>query len=112
MTIKKPARGWAVQGITTHPGEILLQDFLLPMGLSANHLARQTRVPATRIGEIVHGRRSVTTETALRFSQFFGTSAEFWINLQAAYDLSKARVEFGGVIQREVQPIVLEAMSA
>ena len=93
MTITKPAEGWPIRRITTHPGEILREDFLLPMGLTANQLATRTMLPPTRIGEILHQRRSVTPDTALRLARFFGTSPEFWLNLQAAHDLSKARIE-------------------
>ena len=107
MTIKRPETGWPMERVTTHPGEVLLEDFLKPMKISANHLATQTRMPATRIGSIVHGRRSITTETALRLARFFGTSAEMWINLQAAYDLSKARIEMQKRIDQEVQLLSL-----
>ena len=107
MTIKRPATGWPMERVTTHPGEVLLEDFLKPMKISANHLAIQTRMPATRIGSIVHGRRSVTTETALRLARFFGTSAEMWIDLQAAYDLSKVRIQMQKKIDQEVQPIAV-----
>jgi antitoxin HigA-1 len=110
MTIKKPAQGWPIQALTTHPGVILREDFLLPLGISAHHLATKTRMPATRVGEILHGRRGISTDTALRLGRYFGTSAEFWINLQAAYDLSKARSECDAVIQREVEPLALEAV--
>ena len=70
-----------------HPGEILEEDFLKPMNLSQNELARQIGVPPRRINEIVHGKRSITADTAIRFSKFFGTSAKLWLNLQAEYDL-------------------------
>ena len=112
MTIKRPIEGWAIQGVTTHPGVILREDFLRPMEISANHLAMKTRMPATRVGEILHGRRGISTDTALRFGHYFGTSAEFWINLQANYDLSKARSERNDTIQREVEPLKLEAIGA
>lgn len=105
MTIKQPSSGWTFQGITTHPGEVLREDFLGPMGITARSLATRTGMPATRIGEILHGRRSVSTDTALRLSRFFGTSAEFWLNLQATYDLSKARMESGALIKKQVQPV-------
>jgi addiction module HigA family antidote len=94
-----------MERITTHPGEILNQDFLKPMGISANALALQTRMPATRVGQILHGRRSVSADTALRLARYFGTSAEFWLNLQAAHDLSKARLQLDSVIEREVEPL-------
>jgi len=90
--------------VTTHPGEMLSEEFLKPLGISVNALALALRVPATRIGAIVKGRRSVTADTALRLARFFGTSAEFWINLQAMHDLTKARMESGGAIERDVRP--------
>jgi addiction module HigA family antidote len=84
--------------VTTHPGEVLNEEFLRPLGMSVNALAMALRVPATRIGAIVKGERSVTADTALRLARFFGTSPEFWMNLQAMYDLTKARRESGGKI--------------
>jgi addiction module HigA family antidote len=90
--------------VTTHPGEVLNEEFLKPLGMSVNALALALRVPATRIGAIVKGERSVTADTALRLARFFGTSAEFWITLQATHDLTKARVESGGTIERDVHP--------
>lgn len=90
--------------ITTHPGEVLGEEFLKPLGLSVNALALALRVPATRIGAIVKGDRSVTADTALRLARFFGTSAEFWINMQAMHDLTKTRMQSGGAIERDVRP--------
>src|ERR1700722_16102596 len=90
--------------VTTHPGEVLAEEFLRPLGLSVNALAMALRVPATRIGAIVKGERSVTADTALRLARFFGTSPEFWMNLQAMHDLTKARHESGGIIERDVRP--------
>jgi antitoxin HigA-1 len=90
--------------VTTHPGEVLSEEFLKPLGLSINALALALRVPATRIGAIVKGERSVTADTALRLARFFGTSAEFWINLQAMHDLTKTRMQNGPAIERDVQP--------
>lgn len=112
MTIKRPALGWKLEGITTHPGTVLKKDFLEPMKISANHLATRTRMPATRVGLILRAKRSVTTDTALRLARYFGTSAEFWINLQAAYDLSKARVELEEAIDQDVEPLTREAAHA
>jgi addiction module HigA family antidote len=83
---------------------MLSEEFLQPLGLSVNALAMALRVPATRIGAIVKGERSVTADTALRLARFFGTSAEFWINLQAMHDLTKARKELGRTIERDVRP--------
>lgn len=90
--------------VTTHPGEVLGEEFLKPLGMSVNALALALRVPATRIGAIVKGDRSVTANTALRLARFFGTSAEFWINLQAMHDLTKARMHSGSAIERDVRP--------
>lgn len=90
--------------ITTHPGEVLAEEFLAPLGLSVNALAMALRVPATRIGAVVKGERAVTADTALRLARFFGTSAEFWINLQAMHDLTKAKKERGAAIERDVDP--------
>jgi len=88
-----------------HPGEILREDFMKPLGLSVNRLALELHVPATRIGEIVHGRRGITAETALRLARYFHTNAEFWLNLQNFYDLEVSR-RSGKVaeIDRQVQP--------
>jgi addiction module HigA family antidote len=90
--------------LTTHPGEVLAEEFLAPLGLSVNALAIALRVPATRMGAVVKGERAVTADTALRLARFFGTSPEFWINLQAMHDLTKARMQNGGAIERDVRP--------
>jgi antitoxin HigA-1 len=90
--------------VTTHPGEVLAEEFLKPLGMSVNALALALRVPATRIGAIVKGERSVTADTALRLARFFGTSAEFWMNMQAVHDLTKAQMERGVAIARDVRP--------
>ena len=74
-----------------HPGEILLEDFLQPMNITAYRLAKETFIDQTRISEIIKGKRSITTDTALRFSKFFGTTAEFWINIQTQYDIEKTK---------------------
>jgi addiction module HigA family antidote len=71
-----------------HPGETIREDFLVPLGMSVNRLALELRVPATRMSEIVNGRRGVTTDTALRLARYFNTTAKFWLNLQVAYDLA------------------------
>ena len=88
-----------------HPGEILREDFMKPLGLSVNKLALELHVPATRIGEIVHERRRITAETALRLARYFKTNAEFWLNLQNFYDLEITK-RSGKVseIDRQVQP--------
>ena len=87
-----------------HPGEILRADFMEPLALSMNRLALDLRVPVTRIAEIVHERRSITPETALRLARYFNTSAGFWLNLQTAYDLEVAHDKLAGTIEREVRP--------
>ena len=88
-----------------HPGEILREDFLKPLGLSMNRLALDLHVPVTRVAEIVHERRSITPDTALRLGRYFHTSARFWLNAQAAYDLEVAQDELEGTVRREVRPL-------
>jgi addiction module HigA family antidote len=105
MIIKRPAAGWNVQGLATHPGEVLEEEFLKPMGISRHKLAMDTHMPATRVGEIVRGRRAVSPDTALRLARYFGTSPEFWLNLQQQYDLSVVRAERKGQIEREVRAL-------
>ncbi|WP_207456506.1 HigA family addiction module antitoxin [Azospirillum sp. SYSU D00513] len=90
--------------IRTHPGDVLREEFMAPLSISADALALALRVPATRIGEIVNERRGVTADTALRLARYFGTTPEFWMNLQAAHDLSSAASERGAEIERDVQP--------
>jgi addiction module HigA family antidote len=87
-----------------HPGEILREDYLAPIGLSVNALAQALRVPATRLHEIVKERRAVTPDTALRLSRYFGGDAQSWLNLQASYDLKVAERELGPTIESEVRP--------
>jgi len=88
-----------------HPGEILREDFMKPLSLTINKLALELRVPATRIGEIVHERRRISADTALRLARYFNTNAEFWLNLQNFYDLEVSR-RSGAVsaIERDVRP--------
>jgi len=92
--------------IHTHPGEVLREEFMKPISLSANALALALRVPATRIGDILRAEkpRAVTADTAIRLARYFGTTPEFWLNLQTAYDLSLALAEQGTAIERDVQP--------
>jgi addiction module HigA family antidote len=89
-----------------HPGEILREDFLKPLGISMNRLALDLRVPVTRIAEIVHQRRGVTPDTALRLGRYFNTSARFWMNAQSSYDLEVAEDELRPTIERDVHPRV------
>jgi addiction module HigA family antidote len=87
-----------------HPGEILREDFLKPLQLSMNKLAMDLHVPVTRIAEIIHERRGIAPDTALRLARYFNTSARFWLNLQAAYDLEVAEDELAPEIERDVRP--------
>lgn len=86
-----------------HPGEILLEEFLKPMGISQYRLAKATSVPARRINEIVHGKRSITADTALRLSKYFGMSDRFWMNLQTRYDLEIEKDKLGSRLDKEVE---------
>ena len=88
-----------------HPGEILREDFLKPHGLSMNKLAMELRVPATRIAEIVAGRRAITSTTALRLGRYFNTSAQFWMNIQVKYDLQIAADEELAAIEHDIRPL-------
>ena len=88
-----------------HPGEILREEFLLPSNMSANALAVALNVPATRIGEILHGRRSITPDTALRLALYFGGDASSWLNLQQSFDLKIAEQEILPRITKEVKPM-------
>ena len=83
-----------------HPGEVLLEEFLLPMNISQNALGRALNVPPRRINEIVLGKRSITADTALRLAKAFGTSEAFWLGLQADYDLEEARAHLGKSLAR------------
>lgn len=88
-----------------HPGEILREEFLSPMAMSANALAMELHVPAPRINDVVRERRGVTPDTALRLARYFGTTPQFWLNLQSSFDLRKAEVELGKRIRTEVRPL-------
>ena len=85
-----------------HPGEILLLEFLEPLELSQYRLAKDISVPPRRINEIVHGKRRVSADTALRLARYFGTTEAFWMNLQARYDLEVQRDELGNTLERDV----------
>lgn len=90
-----------------HPGKILLEEFLNPMGLSQYRLAKDISVPPRRINEIVLGKRSITTDTALRLSEFFGLSENFWLNLQMRYNLEVAKDKLKGRLKQEVRKFVI-----
>jgi addiction module HigA family antidote len=108
MTLKSSIitnRGRAPKKIApVHPGKILHEDVLKPLGMSVNRLALSLGVPATRMGEIVNGRRAITSDTALRLARFFGTTPEFWMRLQARYELEIAKDRLSAEIERTVQP--------
>lgn len=87
-----------------HPGEVLREDFLKPLGLSQYALAKAIDVPQIRVSEVVNGKRAITPDTALRLARYFGTSAEFWMGMQATYDLELARDQVGAEIESRVHP--------
>jgi antitoxin HigA-1 len=88
-----------------HPGEVLLEEFLKPLGISQNRLARELKVPPRRVNEIVLGKRAITPDTALRLARYFGTSERFWLGLQLDYDLEEAQRAVGELVQQEVHPM-------
>ena len=92
-----------------HPGEILKEEFMVPLGLSMNKMAMDLRVPVTRIADIVNERRGITADTALRFARYFKNTPAFWMNLQTRYDLEVAEDELADKVERDVRP--LEAVS-
>ena len=87
-----------------HPGEVLREEFLVPLAMSANALALALHVPAPRINDIVRERRAVTPDTALRLARYFDTTAQFWLNLQTSFDLKQAEIQAGEQIAEEVRP--------
>ena len=86
-----------------HPGEVLLEDFMKPLGLSQYRVAKDMGVPALRISQIVRGKRAITTDTAMRLARYFGTSPDVWLRLQARYNLEQAQMEYGDRIKEEVR---------
>lgn len=92
-----------------HPGEILREEFLAPLGMSANALAMELHVPAPRINDIVRQRRAVTPDTALRLARYFNTTAQFWLNLQSSFDLKQAEIDVGRKIEKEIHPMAQAA---
>jgi addiction module HigA family antidote len=102
VPLVRPTHGWDYRYVTTSPGEMLAEDFLKPLGLSQHRLAMSIRVPSTRIGEIVRGKRAITPDTALRLARFFNNSPEFWLNLQQMHDLTKAKLALAKTIEAEV----------
>ena len=92
-----------------HPGEIIREEYLEPLGMTAHALAMELHVPAPRINDIVRERRAVTPDTALRLARYFGTTAQFWLNLQSSFDLKQTEIELGRKIQQEVRPLEIAA---
>ena len=86
------------------PGEILLEEFMKPLEISQNRLARDVDIPVSRVADVIKGRRSITADTALRFGEYFGTSAEFWLNLQAGFDLRRIRNTAWPEIRKRIRP--------
>jgi addiction module HigA family antidote len=95
--------------VPIHPGKILSEEFLAPLSVSQSRLARDIAVPTRRINEICLGKRSVTPDTALRLARFFGTTPDFWMNLQARYDLECAKETLQASVDREVRPLAPRA---
>ena len=92
-----------------HPGEVLMEDYIKPMGVSVRAVALALRVPYSRLSEITKGQRGVTADTALRLERYFGSEAQGWLNLQSAYDLRVAETLVGKSIAKEIEPLALEA---
>ena len=92
-----------------HPGEILLEEFLVPLEITQYRLAKETSVPPRRINEIVRGTRAITADTALRLARYFGTSEQFWLNLQSRFDLELQKDRLGKRLQREVRVLTAAA---
>jgi addiction module HigA family antidote len=88
-----------------HPGEILLEEYLKPMGITQYRLAKDIHVDPRRINEIIHGQRSISADTALRLARYFGTSERFWLNLQSRYDLELQKMELGDRLEKEVKTL-------
>ena len=103
MSIKRPDGGWNVTRRPVHPGEMLREEFMKPLGISMNALALELHVPVTRISEIVNERRGITADTALRLARYFGTSADFWMNIQKEYELIIARQKSLKTIAKQVR---------
>ena len=103
MSIIRPESGWKVTRPPVHPGEMLREEFMKPLGISINGLALELHVPVTRVSQIVNERRGITADTALRLARHFGTSADFWMNLQKDYELLLARHKSQRTIERQVR---------
>jgi addiction module HigA family antidote len=103
MSIMRPKNGWNITRPGVHPGEMLREEFMKPLGISINGLALELHVPVTRISQIVNERRGITADTALRLARHFGTSADFWMNIQKDYELLLIRRKSLKTIERQVR---------
>jgi len=103
MSIMRPKGGWNVTRPSVHPGEMFREEFMKPLGISINGLARELHVPVTRVSQIVNQRRGITADTALRLAQHFGTSADFWMNIQKNFELLLTRRKSLKIIERQVR---------
>ncbi|MDD2932286.1 MAG: HigA family addiction module antitoxin [Methylotenera sp.] len=88
-----------------HPGEILREEYLEPLGMTPNALSIQLRVPSPRINDVVREKRGITSDTALRLARYFNTTAQYWLNLQTSYELKRTELEVGNIIENEIQPL-------
>jgi addiction module HigA family antidote len=104
MSIMRPKGGWNVTRPPVHPGEMFREEFMKPLGISINGLARELHVPVTRVSQIVNQRRGITADTALRLALHFGTSADFWMNIQRDHELLLPRNKSLKTIERQVRP--------
>jgi addiction module HigA family antidote len=109
MSINRPEGGWNITRTPVHPGEMLREEFMKPLGISMNGLALELHVPVTRVSEIVNERRGITADTALRLARYFGTSADFWMNLQKNYELILTRQKSLKTIEKQVRRRVIAA---
>jgi len=103
MSIKRPEAGWKITRKAVHPGEMLREEFMKPLGISINGLALELHVPVTRISEIVNERRGITADTALRLARHFGMSADFWMNIQKDYELIVTQQKSLRTIEKQVR---------
>ena len=99
----RPEGGWNITRAPVHPGEMLREEFMKPLGISINGLALELHVPVTRVSQIVNERRGITADTALRLARHFGTSADFWMNIQKEFELVRTRRKSLKIIERQVR---------
>ena len=109
MSIERPDGGWKITRTPIHPGEMLREEFMKPLSITINGLALELHVPVTRISEIVNERRGISADTGLRLARYFGTSADFWMNLQKEYELILARQKALKTIEKQVQKRTIAA---